>query len=568
VSATLATYLGRLPGRRSSGELADSTFDGASPDYTPVQARTFWSELRTSGLVRQAGVLVGAHTLETGAWLVGWTCIGSGALSGRIDYGWMAAWALALASTVPLRAMSTWLQGVIALDLGTLIRRHLLSGAVALGAEPAQARGAGESLGDVLESEAIDDLGASGGVATVLALIELGVTPLIFAYGAAAAAQIALLVGWTVLCLGMTAHNARLRYRWTRLRIDLTNRLIENMAAHRTRLVQQVPSQWHMSDDTDVEHYQRASRRLDASTARVEGALPRAYVIFAFAVLAVPFARGATSLTQIALSLGGILFASASLTRLSLGFWQAASAWIAWRVVKPTLDPAGTTARSQVAPPVAKVSQPATSVYSAATLLQVHELTFFHRGRPEPVLRGCSLTIKQGDQILLEGNSGSGKSTLASILAGSRAPTSGFVLSRGLDLGTVGSGSWQKQIALAPQYHENHMLAAPLAFNLLLARAYPYRAADVEEALAVCRELGLGELLERMPAGINQFVGDTGWRLSQGERSRIFLARALLQRADVVVLDESLAALDPENLRQCLECVMRRAPTLILIAHP
>jgi ABC-type bacteriocin/lantibiotic exporter with double-glycine peptidase domain len=201
-------------------------------------------------------------------------------------------------------------------------------------------------------------------------------------------------------------------------------------------------------------------------------------------------------------------------------------------------------------------------------LLQAHELTFFHRGRPEPVLRGCSLTIKQGDQILLEGNSGSGKSTLASILAGSRAPTSGFVLSRGLDLGTVGSGSWQKQIALAPQYHENHMLAAPLAFNLLLARAYPYRAADVEEALAVCRELGLGELLERMPAGINQFVGDTGWRLSQGERSRVFLARALLQRADVVVLDESLAALDPENLRQCLECVMRRAPTLILIAHP
>jgi ATP-binding cassette subfamily B protein len=71
-----------------------------------------------------------------------------------------------------------------------------------------------------------------------------------------------------------------------------------------------------------------------------------------------------------------------------------------------------------------------------------------------------------------------------------------------------------------------------------------------------------------MPAGLDQFVGDTGWRLSQGERSRIFLARALLQRAEVLLLDESLAALDPENLRQCLECVLRRAPTLILIAHP
>ncbi len=63
------------------------------------------------------------------------------------------------------------------------------------------------------------------------------------------------------------------------------------------------------------------------------------------------------------------------------------------------------------------------------------------------------------------------------------------------------------------------------------------------------------------------FVGDTGWRLSQGERSRIFLARALLQKAEVVVLDESLAALDPANFRQCLECILRRAPKLLLIAH-
>jgi ATP-binding cassette subfamily B protein len=63
-------------------------------------------------------------------------------------------------------------------------------------------------------------------------------------------------------------------------------------------------------------------------------------------------------------------------------------------------------------------------------------------------------------------------------------------------------------------------------------------------------------------------VGETGWQLSHGERSRVFLARALLQRADLVVLDESLAALDPENLRQCLECVICRAKSLLVIAHP
>jgi ATP-binding cassette subfamily B protein len=80
--------------------------------------------------------------------------------------------------------------------------------------------------------------------------------------------------------------------------------------------------------------------------------------------------------------------------------------------------------------------------------------------------------------------------------------------------------------------------------------------------------LGLGDLLDRMPAGMLQMVGETGWQLSHGERSRLFLARALLQGADLVVLDESFAALDPDSLRQSLDCAIRRTPTLLLIAHP
>ena len=63
-------------------------------------------------------------------------------------------------------------------------------------------------------------------------------------------------------------------------------------------------------------------------------------------------------------------------------------------------------------------------------------------------------------------------------------------------------------------------------------------------------------------------VGETGWQLSQGERSRLFMARALLQNSNLVILDESFAALDPENLRQALECTLRRAKTLLVVAHP
>jgi len=71
-----------------------------------------------------------------------------------------------------------------------------------------------------------------------------------------------------------------------------------------------------------------------------------------------------------------------------------------------------------------------------------------------------------------------------------------------------------------------------------------------------------------MPGGLMQMVVETGWQLSQGERSRLFLARALLQNAELVVLDESFAALDPETLKTALECVLRRARTVMVIAHP
>jgi ATP-binding cassette subfamily B protein len=174
----------------------------------------------------------------------------------------------------------------------------------------------------------------------------------------------------------------------------------------------------------------------------------------------------------------------------------------------------------------------------AAPVLEAHDLVFRYRERGEAVLRGCSLRGGPGDRLLLEGPSGGGKSTLAALLTGLRQPESGLLLLGGLDRQTLGAEGW------------------------------PPRPEDVAEAEALCQELGLGELLERMPAGLLQMVGDTGWRLSHGEQSRLYLARALLQGADFVVLDESFAALDPETLQRALRCVLGRAETLLVIAHP
>jgi ATP-binding cassette subfamily B protein len=101
----------------------------------------------------------------------------------------------------------------------------------------------------------------------------------------------------------------------------------------------------------------------------------------------------------------------------------------------------------------------------------------------------------------------------------------------------------------------------------LLGRPGAIGDADIQEAEAVCEELGLGDLLRRMPAGIMQQVGEGGWQLSHGERSRVYVARALLQDADVVILDEGFAALDASNLQRAIECVDRRAHAVLAIAH-
>ena len=71
-----------------------------------------------------------------------------------------------------------------------------------------------------------------------------------------------------------------------------------------------------------------------------------------------------------------------------------------------------------------------------------------------------------------------------------------------------------------------------------------------------------------MPLGLEQPVGETGWQLSHGERTRVFLARSILQKPALTILDETFAALDPETLAGCMRYVLDHSETLLVIAHP
>jgi ATP-binding cassette subfamily B protein len=285
-------------------------------------------------------------------------------------------------------------------------------------------------------------------------------------------------------------------------------------------------------------------------------------------------AAGGATPGRLAVAVGGVVLAHRALRKLTTGWAQLAGAAIAWRQVEPLYRAAARLER-----PGAPVFSWSTNQLSPApssdetgtggrSLVQAQEVVFRYRELGEPVLRGVTLRIASGDRLLIEGPSGGGKSTLGAVLAGLRAPESGLLLLGGLDRRTLGPTEWRRRVVAAPQFHENHVLSGPLAFNLLMGRDWPPSRADLEEADAICRELDLGSLLDRMPSGLMQIVGETGWQLSHGERSRLFIARALLQRAELVVLDESFAALDPETLAQAMRCVLARAPTVMVIAHP
>jgi ATP-binding cassette subfamily B protein len=241
---------------------------------------------------------------------------------------------------------------------------------------------------------------------------------------------------------------------------------------------------------------------------------------------------------RLAISLGGILLGYRALKRISTGLIMMADAVISWQKVAPLFEAA---ARRQLqgSPAVALTSAPRNDANDDTRdgdngkdpVMEAHDLVFRYQDRGEPVLKGCNLTIRRGERLLLEGPSGGGKSTLASLLVGLRVPQSGLLLLHGLDRQTLGDQGWRQRVVSAPQFHENHVLSETFAFNLLMGRRWPPREEDMQEASAICNELGLEPLLSKMPAGMLQMVGETGWQLSHGERSRVYIARALLQRA-------------------------------------
>lgn len=513
-------------------------------------------QMRETGMIRTAAAFVLAHVAEACVWLTIWWAAGQASLSGRLDPGWMWGWTLLLAALVPLRIAAARAQGWLSIGVGGLLKQRLLAGALRLEAGEVAKEGAGGFFSRVTEAEAVETLALSGGLSAVVSVVELTLAGGVLAMGASAGLLVTLFLAWLALAGGIAWRFARERSQWTDARLAMTHELVEQMTGHRTRLVQEPAEECHAQEDGALSAYHVLSARMDRWGVLLNSFVPGGWLLAGVAALMPAFSAGAQA-TSLAVGLGGVLLTWQALRSALAGASNLIGAGVSWRAAAPLFR-------------AATAMEPEDDTESAAgkTVLDASDVTFRYRQDGPLVLNGIDLRMERGDQALLEGASGRGKSTLVSILCGLREPVSGLLTSGGLDRASIGARQWRKKVAAAPQYHENHIVTGTLAFNLLMGRAWPPTYEDIVEAAQVCGELGLGDLLERMPAGIQQMVGDTGWQLSQGERSRVFLARALLQKSDLTILDESFAALDPENLRRAMECSIRRANTLLVVAHP
>jgi len=523
--------------------------------------RSFAGAARRIGLAARFARVVGAHALAYALWLAAWVAIGRGALAGRVEPGWLTAFGLLLLTAVPFRALERATSGALSIDVGALLKRRLFAGALRLEPDEVRQLGAGQFLGRVLESEAVEALALAGGFLLVGAAIELAFGTWVFLRAPGGALLATLLVAWSALALLVCWRTYAALRVFTRERVEMTDDLVERMVGHRTRLAQERPERWHDGEDERLERYLESSRRLDRWQIALHGAIPSAWLALGVAGL-VPALRSASP-AGLAIGVGGVLLAQGAFAKLVRGAFQVAGLCVAWETVGPLFRAA---ARANPAP----ASELAGAARAAAggVAMRADELVFRHEGRERAVLDGARFALARGARVLVEGPSGCGKSTLVSLLSGLRAPRSGLLLLADLDRAAWGAGGWLRRVSAAPQLHENHVFSGTLAFNLLFGRDWPASDRDLAEAEEVCRELGLGPLLERMPSGLQQTVGETGWQLSHGERSRVFLARALLHGGDVHVLDESFATLDPETLRLAMRTVWRRTATLVCVAHP
>ena len=180
-----------------------------------------------------------------------------------------------------------------------------------------------------------------------------------------------------------------------------------------------------------------------------------------------------------------------------------------------------------------------------------------------PVLRGVSLEVPAGSFTALYGPSGVGKTTIADLMIGLHLPVSGIIEVDGVPLEHIDRKAWRRNIGYVPQ--EIFLFHDTIYRNVTLGD----ESLDRERVQAALRAAGAWEFVKARPGGLDEVIGEAGSMLSGGQRQRISIARALVHRPALLILDEPTAALDPATEQEILTTLhtLGRSVTILAISH-
>jgi ATP-binding cassette, subfamily C, bacterial CydC len=195
--------------------------------------------------------------------------------------------------------------------------------------------------------------------------------------------------------------------------------------------------------------------------------------------------------------------------------------------------------------------------------LEFDQVSFRYDEEGPPVLEDVTFTLKPGGRIAVVGPSGSGKSTLVNLVLRFWDPDGGEVRLGGRDVRSYSQEDLRARMGVVAQ--DTHIFNDTLRANLLLADP----EADEASLQGTIARAQLAEFVERLPEGLDSYVGEQGSRLSGGERQRLAVARALLKDAPLLIMDEATANLDTVTERELLAAIrnLMRGRTTLVVTH-
>ena len=259
-------------------------------------------------------------------------------------------------------------------------------------------------------------------------------------------------------------------------------------------------------------------------------------------------------------SMGGIIAASMLAGRAMAPFGQVAGLLMQYHNAKSGLESVETYMKIQPERPDNSNFLHRASFQGA---IEFRNVTFVYPGQENPALKNVSFKIQPGEKVAFIGRVGSGKSTIQRLILGLHVPTEGAILMDGIDLRQIDPAELRRAAGFVSQ--DVHLFYGSLRDNIALGAPF----ANDHDVLAAADIAGVTEFANRHPRGFDMLIGERGDSLSGGQRQAVGIARAVLNDAPVLLLDEPSSAMDhqSEDILKARLGQFTKGKTVVLVTH-